>query len=97
MREKILTIEKSKAKNKKYRAIVSNGKKKRVVNFGDNRYEQFKDSTELQLYKHKNHGDKKRRKNYFKRHSGVKTKREALKKEKGDKITAKYLSHKYLW
>jgi len=48
MSEKILKIEKSKAKNKKYRAIVCCGKKSkktRIVNFGDVRYEQFKDST----------------------------------------------------
>lgn len=97
MVEKVIKIEKSKAKNKKYRAIVSDGKKTRIVNFGDVRYQQFKDSTPLKLYSKLDHGDKKRRENYFSRHSGVKSKSKALAKEKGGKITAKYLSHFYLW
>jgi len=97
MKEKIVRIEKSKTKFKKYRAIVSDGKKTRIVNFGDKRYEQFKDSTPLKLYKSLDHGDKRRRELYFMRHSGVMTKADAIKKEKGDKITAKFLAHKYLW
>ena len=58
--------QKAKAKHKKYTAIVRNKitKKERKINFGDNRYENFKDSTPLKLYSSKNHGDKKRRKNY---------------------------------
>lgn len=100
MIEKIVKIEKSKAKNKKYTAIVRNKKtkKERRVNFGDSRYENFKDSTGLGLYSSKNHGDKKRRDAYFNRHSGTKSKTEAVKKEKASgKITPKLLSHMYLW
>lgn len=100
MNETIVKIEKAKAKNKKYTAIVKNKGtgKTRKVNFGDSRYENFKDSTPLKLYASKNHGDKKRRTNYFKRHSGVSTKSEALKKEKSKGIfTAKLLSHTFLW
>jgi len=98
MLETIVKIEKSKAKHKKYTATVKNklSKKTRKVNFGDNRYENFKDSTGLNLYK--THGDKKRRTNYFKRHSGVSTKSEAVKKEKAAGIyTPKLLSHMFLW
>lgn len=100
MQETLVRIEKAKAKHKKYSAIVRNKitKKERKINFGDNRYENFKDSTPLKLYSSKNHGDKKRRKNYFTRHSGVSTKAEAVRKEKAKgKYTAKLLSHLYLW
>ena len=100
MNETIVRIEQAKAKNKKYSAIVRNKstKKERKINFGDSRYENFNDSTGLGLYTSKNHGDKKRREAYFSRHSGVKTKKEALKKErKSGKYTAKLLSHMYLW
>lgn len=100
MNETLVRIEKAKAKNKKYTAIVKNKitKKERKVNFGDSRYENFRDSTPLKLYSHKNHGDKKRRDAYFSRHSGTKSKTEAIKKEKSKgKITAKLMSHKFLW
>lgn len=91
----IIKIEKSPAKNKKYRAHVKQNDKIEKIDFGDSRYEQYKDSTPLKAFSHLDHGDKKRRDNYFKRHSGTTNKKEALKKEKG--ITARYLSHKFLW
>ena len=100
MKETIVRIEKATAKNKKYSAFVKNKitKKIRKINFGDNRYGQYKDSTPLKLYSSKNHADKKRRKNYFTRHSGVPTKAQALAKERKNGIyTAKLLSHLYLW
>tara|TARA_R110002020_G_scaffold130516_2_gene292044 strand:+ start:399 stop:701 length:303 start_codon:yes stop_codon:yes gene_type:complete len=100
MQETIVRIEKAKAKHKKYSAIVRNKitKKERKINFGDNRYENFKDSTPLKLFSNKNHGDKKRRTNYFMRHSGVPTKSQAVAKEKAKgKYSAKLLSHLYLW
>jgi hypothetical protein len=72
----------------------------RWIHFGDNRYQQYKDSTGLGVYSSKDHLDPTRRSSYFFRHSGVDTKKEALalelKKSKG-KMTAKILSHKYLW
>lgn len=101
MKESIFKIEKSPIKFKKYRAIVTeDGDMYRLIDFGDNRYEQYKDSTKLKLYQSKNHGDKKRRRNYFMRHSGLPDKKVALEKEikksKG-KYNAKILSHEYLW
>ena len=51
--------------NKKYTAILSNGK---TVHFGDRRYEQYKDQTGRGLWSHKNHLDTKRRADYRKRH-----------------------------
>tara|TARA_R100000805_G_C3594815_1_gene96139 strand:+ start:773 stop:1075 length:303 start_codon:yes stop_codon:yes gene_type:complete len=100
MEETIVKIVKATAKHKKYSAIVRNKttKKERKINFGDDRYENFKDSTPLKLYASKNHGDKKRRKNYFMRHSGVPTKAQAVAKEKAKGVyTPKLLSHIYLW
>lgn len=87
---------------KKYRAMIQDISTKRIrhIDFGDKRYEQFKDSTRLKRYSKKNHGNAKRRQNYFNRHSGEKTKRKALakewKKSKG-RYTARILSHQYLW
>ncbi len=100
MKETIVRIEKATAKNKKYSAFVKNKitKKIRKINFGSSINEQYKDSTPLKLYSSKDHGDKKRRKQYFQRFSNVPTKAEAVKKEKAKNVyTAKLLSHLYLW
>ncbi len=77
------TIKKSTRKHKKYMAVFSDGRPS--VHFGDNRYEQYRDSTSLKLYKHLDHGDKKRQKAYFDRHG------------KAELYSAKWFSHKYLW
>ena len=75
-------IKKSTRAHKKYMIKY----KDRWVHFGDNRYQQYRDSTPLKLYKHLDHNDPQRRKNYYQRHG------------KTAKIgTAKYYSHKYLW
>ena len=87
---------------KKYTAVVRNKKTKktRIIHFGDRRYQQFKDRTKVGLYSHKNHGTRRRMRNYFNRHSGTPHRAKAIKKEirhsKGY-YTAKILSHKYLW
>ena len=103
MKEVVVNIYKSTKKGKKYKAVVKNKKTRRtrLLHFGGLGYEQFKDSTGLGLYTHLNHGDPKRRRNYFGRHSnGNTTKRKALnyeiKKSKG-LYTPRLLSHKYLW
>ena len=81
---------KSTRKTKKYKVeIFEKGKKIKTVHFGGVRkngvpYGQFKD-TALGLYSKYDHGDKKRRARYFKRHG------------KAIKHSAKYFSHKYLW
>ena len=94
--EHIVEITKSKRQGKKYAATVRSATGTRIVHFGSIDHQQYKDSA-LGIYSHKDHGDPKRRRSYFLRHSGVSTKTAALKKEKGKKITPKYLSHKYLW
>jgi hypothetical protein len=88
--------------NKKYRVVVEDKKtkKKRTIQFGAKRYQQYKDSSHLGLYTKQNHLDRNRRRRYFLRHSGVNSKREALTKElieNGYRYTPKILSHKYLW
>ncbi len=100
MKEKIVKFEKSKRKGKKYMVIVKNKEtgKERTLHFGATEYEQFKDSTPLGLYSKVNHGDSKRRKNYFNRHSGTPYKNKAVHKESQEGIyTPKLLSHLYLW
>jgi hypothetical protein len=56
-------FKKSKRKDKKYDVFKNN---RYVVSFGDNRYEQYKDK--IGIYKDLDHGDKKRRDNYYARH-----------------------------
>ena len=75
---------KSTAKNKKYSVYVMKNGKKRLIHFGDSRYGQFKDK--LGEYKHLDHGDPKRKKNYYARHGKATS-----------KDTAKYWSHLVLW
>jgi hypothetical protein len=87
---------------KKYTAIIQNKKTKKIrtINFGDRRYQQYKDTTPLHLYSKLNHNTRKRMQNYFLRFSGSKNKKEAIIKEikKSDGYyNAKILSHKYLW
>jgi len=100
--ERLINIVKSKRPGKKYTAYIKHKRthKIRKLHFGASKYEQYKDSTNVGAFTNKNHGSKKRRENYFKRHSGVPGKQTALAKEwrksKG-MYTPKILSHKYLW
>jgi hypothetical protein len=87
---------------KKYTATVQNklNKRKRIIHFGDRRYQQYKDRTPLKLYAKKNHGTRKRMRNYFNRHSGTKNRTQAIKKElkkSNGYYNPKLLSHIYLW
>lgn len=99
MCESIVEIQKSPVKNKKYRAVIQNKTKVRTIDFGDNRYEQYYDSTPLKLYSHLNHMDELRRAKYYKRFSNVYDKDTAIDIEmrKSGKFTAKILSHMFLW
>ena len=86
----ILTrFEKSNTEYKKYDAILLNkstGRFKRIP-FGDKRYQQYKDSTGLNLYSHLNHLDKKRRDRYRLRHRG----------ENNRKFSSGWFSWYFLW
>ena len=87
---------------KKYTAYVIDKAKKtiRSINFGDRRYQQFRDSTGMGLYSYMDHGDKMRRKNYFLRHSHSPSRKTSIEKESKNSYgyyTPKLLSHIYLW
>ena len=70
-------------KHKKYRVILSDGRK---IDFGDDRFAQYKDSSPLKAYKHLDHLDKKRRSHYYARHS-----------IDYPKYSADWLSKRFLW
>ncbi len=86
---RFLRFEKSRNKQKKYDALLEHrktGKIKRIP-FGMIGYAQYKDKTGLGLYSSLDHGDKARRENYRKRHSG----------EDKNKYSSGYFSWKYMW
>ena len=73
--------------------------RERTIHFGQHGAAQFRDSA-LRLYADLDHRDPGRRRSYFRRHSGKASKTEALRKERrlaGGRLTAKILSHTYLW
>lgn len=102
MKERIQRFERSPIEGKKYRAFVkdlSTGKI-RHIDFGASAYQQFKDRTPLGFYSNKNHGTRKRMRNYFNRHSGTPIRSKAIEKERRKSngyYNAKILSHEYLW
>ena len=75
---------KSKAQNKKFSVYVMKEGKKKLINFGDSRYEDFRQ-----------HKDEKRRKSYLARAKGIKNKKGELTWK--DKNTPNYWSVHYLW
>ena len=87
---KFIKFQKSNAKNKKYSAILKNKDTGRTIaiNFGDTRYQQYKDSTGLGLYSHLDHIDKERRSRYRSRHKVH---------LKPGYYSPAYFSYRYLW
>jgi hypothetical protein len=85
-----LNFEPSKRQYKKYKAVLQHTKDYtfRYLHFGDTRYQQYKDTTNLGLYSHLDHMDRKRRQSYHTRH------RVFIKKEY---YSPGYFSMKYLW
>ena len=72
----------------------------RAVHFGQAGAAQYRDGTPLRDWAAHDHRDAARRRSYFRRHSGVASKAEALRIEKrrsGGRFTPKLLSHIYLW
>ena len=72
--------------NKKYKVVIRDGESKKTVQFGDKRYQQYKDKTPLKLYSSKDHMDKDRRASYRARHNYDKP-----------KYSAGWFALKYLW
>tara|TARA_Y100000389_G_scaffold139461_1_gene137214 strand:+ start:1315 stop:1701 length:387 start_codon:yes stop_codon:yes gene_type:complete len=102
MKERIVSIEKSSAKGKKYVATVRRlgGEKTRRIHFGGLGYQQYRDRTKVGAFSALDHGDRKRMQRYFLRHSGTRIRKKAIAKEKaasGGLYTPKILSHEYLW
>lgn len=64
---KALNIEKSNNKNKKYVITIEYNNQIKTINFGDNRYQHYKDRTPLKLYNNLDHMDPIRRNNYLSR------------------------------
>ena len=85
---KLIKITPSKRKYKKYQALLRNVRtgRTKTVHFGDSRYQQYKDSTGIGKYSHKDHLDLARRRRYYQRHG-----------RKAPKWSPKWFSHKYLW
>lgn len=74
--------------NKKYKVeLYENGNKIKTIQFGDVRYQHYRDITPLKLYTHLNHNDKERRHRYKIRHE----------KDRHIKYTAGWFADKYLW
>lgn len=69
---------------KKYKVDVTTNGKTTTVQFGDQRFAQYRDATPLKIYKARDHLDESRRLRFLARHS----------KNKG---LAGQLSRKYLW
>lgn len=55
-------------KHKKYKAEVFWKGKRQWVHFGSDQHEHYKDQTDLKLWSHLDHNDKRRREVYYKRH-----------------------------
>ena len=86
-----MEFKKSTRENKKYMVKVND----KWVHFGDSRYQQYKDTTGLNLYSNLNHLDKERRKAYRSRHEKIRTKDGRLAYL--DKNQPAYYSYHYLW
>ena len=81
---------------KKYRVVLyknrtdyKNQNKWKTVTFGDKRYQQWRDNSPMRLYKHLNHNDPDRRRNYRNRHGA-----QGYQKKK---YTPAWFSWHYLW
>jgi len=96
-----MLIKVSTNRKKKYDAFIKqkNGKIKKI-SFGARGYTQFKDQTGLNYYTNLDHNDIKRRRNFLKRMTNEKYKKDALRvalNNNNGEISAKYLAIKFLW
>ena len=73
----------------KYTAVLINKEtgRERLINFGHQDYQQYKDATGLGLFSHKNHNDRERRERYKERH----------KNDNLNCYSPGYFSMRYLW
>tara|TARA_Y100000114_G_scaffold103557_1_gene96697 strand:- start:284 stop:562 length:279 start_codon:yes stop_codon:yes gene_type:complete len=80
---------KSPVKNKKLRVVVKN----KTIDFGDTRYEHFKDATGI--HKNLDHNDKKRQQNYLTRSAKQKDGQGNL--TANNPLSANFHARKVLW
>jgi len=87
---KFVKFRRSQTNNKKYDAIIENkeSKKQIILPFGDTRYSQYKDSTGLGFYSHKDTKNKLRRSLFRDRHKGF---------LKPNHFSPSYFSFNFLW
>ena len=85
-----INFEKSNRAGKMYNAIIKDKKTSRIIKipFGDNKMENYRDVTGLNLYPSLIHGDEKRRANYKARHKGF---------VKDGYYSPGFFSYYYLW
>lgn len=95
VRPRNIEFEKSPRKGKKYRVYFTLAGDEEYVDFGQLGYEQFRDSTPLRLYRHLDHSDNERRRNYLARASGIRD--GAGRTTRDDPLSANYWSIRYLW
>lgn len=86
---KLIGFDRSRKRNKMYDALLLSKENEVIrVPFGDKRFENYQDKTELNLYPNLIHGDRERRKRYHSRH------RVYLK---DGYYSPSYFSFHYLW
>ena len=88
----MVLIKESPIKNKKYRVITPNGK---TLDFGDTRYEHYRDNTKLKIFKYLDHNDENRKKLYLKRAKKIKDINGNLTYNNPER--ANFYAIKYLW
>lgn len=86
---------KSNKKNKKYRVEFNLNNQLVSLDFGDKRYQQYRDSTPLKLYSNLDHYDKKRRERYRARASKIRNKQGEFTYR--NPMSPNYWSYFYLW
>jgi len=77
---------------KKYRVTVP---RHGTVQFGDKRYQHYRDRTPLRLYAAQDHGDKARRASYRRRHAGIRLKDGSRAIDR--RYSAAWFSYHFLW
>ena len=79
----------SSVKNKKYSVYVFKDGKRKLIHFGDTRYQHFKDSVKGHHYKNLDHNDMERRRRYLQRALAI--------KDSQGRLTYKRLSSPNYW
>lgn len=71
---KVLSLQKSDKKNKKYMITIEHNNVIKTIHYGDSSYQHFRDRTNLKLFSSNDHDDPIRRMNYLARASKIRDK-----------------------